>query len=214
MSHEHAQDDLVALALDELDGPHRERVLRELGGCHECRQVYEELEAAVAEVLTAAPSVEPPAGFEARALAALGVSGRRPRTLALVAASCAVGLLLGATGTYLVAQRTSEPSERTEVATQDVDAVLRTAGGETVGTVTATYLGKRPVYVMTVRSAAVGMHYVCRIELRDGRTVDAADWVTRSSSATWVVDRGPADPVELTLVTDNGAGPVWSRARL
>jgi hypothetical protein len=210
MSHEHRHDEVVALALDELDAPAREQALRELAGCRACRALYEELADTVGEVLAVTPHVEPPPGFESRALAAMGVSRPRRRPLLLAAAGCAVGLLLGVTGTYVVTQR----AEQAEVAERPVDAVLRTREGDDVGRVTSAVLEGRRVYVMTVHSAKVGMHYACRIRLRDGRTVDVGDWVTRSSTATWVVARDPAGAVEMLLVAGNGTGPVWSRARL
>jgi hypothetical protein len=211
MTHEHEYDEVVALALDDLDGPDRERVLRDVAGCPDCRQLYEGLAGTVGDVLTLAPQVEPPPGFERRALSAMGVPRQRRRTsLLLVAASCALGLLLGVTGTF-VATRLSDDSG---VVASSTDAVLRTDDGRAVGTVAPSFVNGRPVYVMTVHSAEVGMHYVCRLRLRDGRTVAVADWVTYGPTATWVIDGDPPDAVEVELVTDNGTGPVWSRARL
>jgi predicted anti-sigma-YlaC factor YlaD len=209
MSHEHRYDEVVALALDELDPPERERMVRELAECRSCRELYEGLAGAVGDVAAVTPRVEPPPGFEARALAAMGVSRRR-RGVVLVGAGCAAGLVLGVAGTYVVTLR-AEPAP---VVRSSVDAVLRTDDGDGVGTVTSSSLKGRHVYVMTVHSAPVGMHYLCRIRLRDGSTVDAADWVTRSSSATWIIDRDPAGAVEVLLVSHNGTGPVWARARL
>src|SRR4051812_18781517 len=116
MAETHPGDDLVALALDDLDPRARTATLAHLATCARCREEYDALADTVEATLVAAPPVGPPAGFEERVLAALGIGvrpsappaaiadRRRRRPAArylLVAAGTAVGLTLGAAGTYL-----------------------------------------------------------------------------------------------------------------
>ncbi|GAA4287038.1 hypothetical protein [Georgenia daeguensis] len=70
------QDALVDLALGEVVEPGRSALARHLVGCEQCREEYASVAAGLEQVLAAAPTVAPPPGFEARALAAMG-PGRR-----------------------------------------------------------------------------------------------------------------------------------------
>ena len=65
-------DELVALALQAVGAPERERLSEHLAGCAACREEYAHLADAVHGTLAAAPSVAPPAGFSGRVLAAMG----------------------------------------------------------------------------------------------------------------------------------------------
>lgn len=225
MTHEHRHDEVVALALDALEAAERDQAVREVESCRTCRELFQDLAETVEQVLGVAPRVEPPAGFEARALSAMGVdvaavgaASRRTtrRRWAVVAASGAVGLVLGAVGTFALS-RQAEPSASTSTTARSGAAAgvpLLTGEGAEVGRVAESRVGPRRVYVLTVHSARVGNHYLCRLRLKDGRDIDAADWVMRSSTAVWVIDR-PAAPVdEVMLVARDGAGPVWSRATM
>lgn len=222
-SHPH-EDDLVALALDDLEPQARERALRHVSWCSGCRLDYDDLARAVEDVLAVAPPVEPPAGFEARVLSAMGFGPetdvpRRRSWLAspgrrrgmLVAASVIGGLTLGVAGTYVVQDRDTAPAAAPPPAGT---VTLRTDAGQAVGTVTPSTLGRRTVLVLSVHSAKAGMHYLCRLRLGDGRRVDAATWVLDSRSGTWVVEAPATEVDEVALVAHDGRGPVWSRADL
>lgn len=216
MTEQHPVDDLVALALDQLDPTEREWTLRHLAACPDCRAEFEALSAGVELTLAAAPPSDPPAGFEARVLAALarekpsGSARRRLRSRwALAAASVAAGVAVG----MGLATVLDDPHEQEVVATPDT-VTLRTGDGTAVGSITPGFDDGGRVYVITVTSGKVGMHYVCRLRLADGRTLDVADWLLEAADGTWVVD-APAEQVdEVVLVADRGSGPVWSRAVL
>jgi hypothetical protein len=228
----HPHDDLVALALDDLDTDTRERTLEHLTACRSCRELYDGLAISVEEVLSVGPRVEPPTGFEARVLTGMGfdvpatpVRGpwRRP-TWTMMAAASIAAVLVGVAGTYAVTRDTGgsattsaasgSPSARPAPPGSPAAAALWTRSGDSVGTVTPTFFDGRPVYVLSIHAGKVGTNYVCRLRLEDGRQVDAADWTVRSPSATWVIEQPASEVTEVQLVTDGGKGPVWSRATL
>jgi ribosomal protein S18 acetylase RimI-like enzyme len=93
------------LALDIADGEQRAETLRHLGDCADCRRLVEQLSEVADELLTLAPTQEPPVGFESRVLERLDLPARprraRWRGLALrVAAPLAAA---AATAAVLVA---------------------------------------------------------------------------------------------------------------
>ncbi|WP_329341896.1 hypothetical protein OG866_38110 [Streptomyces sp. NBC_00663] len=215
------EDELLALALGTLPGEPAE-LLRHLTACPACRSTYDDLSAAVDSVLPAAPSVAPPAGFDARVLDRLELpaparhtgqrAGRRRsyRMPLLVAAAAAAGICLGAAGAVLV-DHGSPPAS--QVAVSDRGAPLVTGSGATVGTVEPSRYGTEPVLVMQITDGHPGTHYTCRLLLKDGTTRDAGHWRLPSSGrATWIA-YGAADSVDrVELVTDGGQ--VWSSAGL
>lgn len=218
MRETHPADDLVALALDDLDPSARAATVEHLSSCQQCREEYDGIAAAIEGILVAAPAVGPPRGFEERVLAALGVEApvpvspaRRRGRWALVAASAAVGLALGAGATYLLDDRASDPAP---AAAPDGPAFeLVKKDGEVVGAVAPSFVGNHQVYVVTVTSGPVGMRYRCKLVLQNGGTVPGGRWLLGSQPATWIVP-GPAGATQLVLVANDGKGPVWSRASL
>lgn len=211
MTDAHLTDDaLIALALDDF-GPGEDDDLRHLTTCRSCRSAYDELSRTVDTLMTAAPSIAPPAGFETRVLeriAAQGTERRRPRRrLMMVAAAAAiVGVGLGALGS-----RTLHDSAT--ISASDHGAALITPAGRTVGTVEPSTVGADDVVVLQVARGTPGAHYTCRVVLADGSIRDAGDWrMPASGRSTWIA-YGSSDSVErVELVTDDGE--VWSSADL
>src|SRR5512133_319632 len=106
MSCEQTREVAAELALGIADGEQRAQALRHVAECAECRRLVEELSAVGDELLLLAPDVDPPAGFESRALARIAPAPRprrRRRTIfgavaaAAAAAAVAVVVTLGAT---------------------------------------------------------------------------------------------------------------------
>jgi anti-sigma factor RsiW len=211
MTEEHLTEDaLVALALGDF-GPDQHDELQHLATCRTCRAAYDELSRTVDSVMTAAPSVAPPAGFDARVvdrIAAEAAPRRRPRrTVLLVAAAAAVlGVALGAVGARTLVDHPT-------LSASDQGAVLRTESGAQVGTVEPSAVGGEHVVVLQVTDGRPGTHYTCRMVLADGSTRDAGDWEMPSSGrSTWIA-YGSSDAVDrVELVTDDG--DVWSSASL
>jgi Putative zinc-finger len=75
---EEIRDLASEIALGIADGEQRAEALRHLSTCAECRRVVEQLTQVADELLMLAPVQEPPAGFESRAVEAMGL-GRPPR---------------------------------------------------------------------------------------------------------------------------------------
>lgn len=219
MTDQHPDDDrLLALALDDTDDSEREAALDHLATCHRCRGTYDAFAVAVEHTFAASPNVEPPPGFEGRALAAMGLSQpfaeqprRRLQRWQLVAASVVVGLGLGAGGAVTLAQ--VNDSDRVVLAEQT--SYLETGEGQRVGTVTRSFVDGEPALVVTVTTGEVGMEYRCVLRLESGKEVTPASWVLESDHGeTWVVPSPEAPVTALVLVANGGAGPVWSEATL
>jgi hypothetical protein len=67
------------IALGIVDGKERAEALRPLSWCSECRSAVERLSQVTDELLMVAPVQEPPAGFETRVAAAMGLPGQPRR---------------------------------------------------------------------------------------------------------------------------------------
>ncbi len=102
--HEAASEELAELALGVLAGERRTELLQHCEQCVACRRELAELAQGLDALLCVAPAVEPPAGFEARVLAAIAPRRRRrPRLTArarrvLVAAALVLGAGLTGAG--------------------------------------------------------------------------------------------------------------------
>jgi Putative zinc-finger len=75
---EEIRDLAPEIALGIADGEERAEALRHLSTCAECRRAVDQLTQVADELLMLAPVQEPPAGFESRAVDAMGL-GRPPR---------------------------------------------------------------------------------------------------------------------------------------
>jgi hypothetical protein len=238
MSETHPGDDLVALALDDLDPGTRAATLEHLMACRQCREEYDALAATVESTLVAAPAVGPPPGFDTRVLAALGVdpqpSAREPAPVApprrardrwmWVAASAAVGLIIGVAATYTLVHDPSTPSAGpsptpSPAPTYTIGSDLSKLDGTVVGEVSTAFVGKKQVYVVMVHTGPVGIRYKWRFRLKDGSLVPGGRVRLNSDSAVWIVPapRATATKQELKnleLVANDGEGPLWSKARL
>jgi hypothetical protein len=81
-------------ALGLLSGSERAAILDHIDHCEQCRELMHELSAVADELALLAPSTEPPAGFEERVLAGIGVAPRRRRWPMAAAAAIAAALLV------------------------------------------------------------------------------------------------------------------------
>ena len=201
------------LALGVLCGRERAEALEHLDGCGGCRQLVNSLSGVTDELLrTFAPSVEPPAGFEARVLAAMTpptrVETRRSRrhaTVAALAAAACIALLVG----VFVIGRSAQPAH--------ADAEMRTSAGEVVGWIHVD--GHKPAFVtMTLpgwadqlqRYGSAGDTYSLHITAADG--ADHVVPVSLDSQAGWkaTLDIDPGTITAAALV--DGRGRVWCQA--
>lgn len=204
-----SEDEVLALALGDLR-PDQSSVLRHLNNCPLCRTAYDELSRAVDEILPAAPTVAPPAGFDVRVLDRLGLrSPQRSRSYripVLIAAAAIVGLVLGAFGAGSLMDR----STTTTIAG---GASLVTNAGSAIGSVEPSQADGQEVIVLQITKGIPGIHYTCRMRLADGTVRDAGNWLMPDSGrATWIA-YGSTDNIDrVELVTDDGK--VWATAEL
>ena len=235
MTTPHLPDDvLVALALDDLDSDARAQTLEHLRGCGACRAGYDEIRVAVEAALPATAVLEPSPGFDERVLTAMGMSPttapaapaaapiapaataetvvsletrrRRGRRLLPAAAALAVGLALGAGGTWLATR--DDESQVTTLGTS-----LTTADGDVVGSVSQGSAAGEPVLVVAISDARDDASYTCRVTLADQSTVDVGTWSLPDGQGTWVLTG--VDPSQVTgveMVREDGV--VWASAEL
>lgn len=200
------------LALGVLCGRERADALEHLDGCGSCRQLVSSLSGVTDELLRSlAPSVEPPAGFETRVLAAMTpsphVEARRSgryRMFAALAAAC-IALLVG----VFAVGRSPRPVH--------ADAEMRTDAGEVVGWIHVD--GHKSALVrMTLpgwadqiqRYGSATDTYSLHLTARTG--ADRVVPVSLDSQAAWkaTLDIDPGTISAAALV--DGRGRVWCRA--
>lgn len=213
----HPDDELVELALGDIDEPRRSQLIRHLVDCAQCRSAYDAIAVAVDAVLPAAPDIAPPVGFDQRVLTTIGAMSSSPtaprhragRGRLLVAAAAVVIALVGGA----VAVSVWGGSDTNEPPLAGDTSLLRTSDGDIVGTAAVSSIEGQPVVVISISDPAVGIPYHCQILLKGGRTVDGGRWtVDDPAGSTWITHAPHGDIVGMELVTDDGR--VWSSAQM
>lgn len=225
----------VALGL--LTGGERAEALAHLEGCEACRAEVASLAVAADEVLLAAPEATPPAGFDARVLAALVAQReaaeregtdtvparrhRRWRRAWVGAAAAAVLVVVGGLAALVGSDDAPDPSapEPSAVAT----VAMRGNQGGVVGEATMT--GSRPVQVVVDMpdwddlverwgEEPAGGYWLV-LETRDGaRTMqEIRDGQEEAAEGPWTmaVDVAATDVAAVSVV--DGEGRVWCSGR-
>jgi hypothetical protein len=177
------------LALGVAPGDERARALAHVDRCPACRALLERSAATADELLLLAPEHEPPAGFDARVLAAM-----RPRRRGRVAVVLAVAAALVIAAGTLLATRWVYADDA-EVAAQyrhtlDVadgsylrSGVLATSTGVEAGHVFA-YEGRPSWIFMTVEGAPSGA-YAVTLVTDDGGVHDLGWCRVRNGTGAW-----------------------------
>ena len=217
----HPEDEqLVALALADIEPAEQARLIDHLTGCAPCREEYAELSDGLSQALAASPAIAPPPGFSGRVVAAMtlaeGARVRRPRgRLLLVAAAVLIGLLAGIGGTLAVVggpARTGAGSDRAPIATP-----LLTASGEAVGSAGITTSRGQTFVLLNITSGKPGTSYECFLVAGDGRRTSGGKWSLTSeygseqASGSWLVPISGEAPVGVELVAPSGR--VWSKGQ-
>lgn len=186
------------LALGQLDEPLRGQMLAHAGGCPHCHSLLDGLGTVADRLLLAAPQVEPPAGFESRALERLGTrSARRPRRLTpATAAAAAVAVVALFVGAFVVTRGDDE---------RVVAAAIVGGNGTEVG---AAQLVPEPVPHVLVTIAAPGSApgiRTCELQRRDGAWESVGWWDAADiASGVWAVgiDPGLLDARAMRILAD------------
>lgn len=183
------RDLLPELAFGVAPGDERARALSHVGHCEECRELLERTAALADDLMLVAPEREPPAGFEARVLAAMQPRRRR-RWGALAVAAALVVVALGAAGvtrwagsddrhlaqqyrhTLQIAHGTSLRAGR-----------VTTDAGRPVGDVFG-YQG-RPSWIFVTLQGAPSGTYAVRLVTHDGKVRDLGSCWVQDGAGSW-----------------------------
>lgn len=228
----------VALGL--LTGEERAAVLEHLEGCEACRADVASLAVAADEVLLAAPEATPPAGFDARVLAAVAThraAAEREATASAVtpparkhrhrrrvwvgAAAAAALVLVVALAALVGSDDPRAPSTPTPSAVATVD--MRGSRGGVVGEATMT--GSDPVQVVVDMPEwdelverwgddPAGGYWLV-LETRDGaRTMqEIPEGDGEAAEAAWTMAVDVAAPEVAAVSVVDGEGRVWCSGR-
>lgn len=179
------------LAMGVAPGEQRAEALAHLASCSDCRTVLELTTDLVDELMLLAPEHEPPAGFEARVLAAIDPVRPllRRRTTWLAAAA----VVLASLGTAVVTRHADSDDRRLAAQYRQTLQVadgsyLRAAelvdvSGRSAGYVFA-YQGKPSWVFMTVEAAPSG-DYDVRVVTDDGTVRRIGECWVRSGRGSW-----------------------------
>lgn len=186
-------DLLAAEALGTLDGRERAALGAHLGECEACRRDLAGLAEAVDAVSLAAPSVEPPVGFESRVLRQMSprVSRAwRPVAIASLAAALALAIVLGLGG------GASAPASAAEHPL--------TLAGASVGTVYAVS-GSPSVMVVATSARPTSAWVDCVLVKRSGARTSLGWFSLARAGSSWSVRL----PVPLADVTGVRLVDAW-----
>jgi len=212
-------DELVALAVTDVDAVAQEKLVAHLADCQPCRDEYAKLSDGVQYALTATPALAPPAGFSGRVLAAMTsgsttqASGRASRTRLLMVACVLIGLVAGIGGVLGVnAWLNRAPAA---VVGAPVATRLITGTGDDVGSVGLARRDGRRYLLLNVTTGTVGSRYECILVASDGSRLSGGEWTLRdengrgTASGAWLVPIAGEPPVSVELVTPTGK--VWAK---
>lgn len=213
---EEVRDAAAELALGVVAGQERARLLQHLDGCPVCRREVAELMPTADALLLAAPTVEPPAGFEDRTIRRVLGPRRRRRGRSWMAAAALVVIasVAAVAGTQLVDRRQDRQAASFVEANnvQTPRAARVTAGdGRDVGQALA-YDGGQPFVFVSIADSVPDTSLVAEAVGRDGarRPVGVLTMRGGRGSLSAAVEGETADVVELVLTE---AGTVRYRAR-
>ena len=201
--------DVLSLVLGEVDSKERTEMATHVLRCSTCRREYDEMTAAVRELLPAVPAVQPPLGFDQNVLRRLGVSEASRRTTSrlgwLAVAAVAIVAVIAAVSWW-------STTENQQESIGAVHALELVDGGDHVGTVSVGDVKGETVMVVALVSSPNGVSYRCRTTFADGSMSESEPWP--SGSGAWIVPLpasvdSQVDTVELVV---DGTAQVWSSA--
>ena len=188
------------LALGQLDEPLRSELLTHAADCPHCHSLLDSLGTVADRLLLAAPQVEPPAGFESRALARLDASAAGParRSVGLwwVAAAAVAGVMVFA-GAFVAVRRDGEPTVAT--------AAIVAATGSEVGSVQL-IAEPTPHVLVTIAAPRPGPGIrSCELQRPDGTWEEVGWWDAADiASGVWAVGIDPTllDATAMRIISD------------
>jgi hypothetical protein len=196
--------DVAELALDLLTDPRRRALLEHAVACRRCQARLDGFVAIGDQLVLLAPPVDPPAGFETRALSRIGGPVGQPRRatrsrvlagIAALAAALAVGVLVGRVAT----SGSVSPGRA---------AAIRNAAGDEVGNVRLVAAPTPHILVSVARPPTTAGLRTCELERPDGSWVVVGTWTREElSTGVWAVAVDPAllHAQAMRVTNDDGA---------
>lgn len=199
--------DVAELGVGTIDEPHRSALLAHASSCASCREVLDEVSDLADRLLLLAPEVEPPAGFEARALGSRATVSPRRRTWVMGAAVAAVLAFVAGTVVGVVGSGDTAPRVSARTAVVLTPAFAVSGSVEVSGDELTLTLGPDMPWPEEVG---------CEMRGVDGEWVRVATWSPDPRyGGEWTIEieGALADSVEMRLV-DGTDGEVLGRAFL
>lgn len=207
MTHDRAVDcdgfDVLAdeLALGQVEEPVRGRLLAHASSCARCTALLDGLGLVADRLLLVAPEIEPPAGFETRALARLGVADTaRPRRTGWRLPAAVAAAVVLAVVAFAIGRAGSGDAARS--------AAIAAPSGAVIGSVR---LDDRPsphvLVSIDAPRAEPGVRH-CELQRPDGSWVRVGSWELADIEAgTWAtgVERELLAATEMRIVTEDGS---------
>ena len=192
------------LALGHVEEPRRTQLLAHAETCPQCQSLLGGLGTVVDRLLLVAPQLEPPAGFESRALGRLGApaTASHSRFRVPLWAAAVAALIIGAGG-FLVA-RLSDHSSKSNVA---ASSAIVTRTGLDIGSVQLV-AQPAPHVVIAIRNPRPqpGVRH-CELQRPDGTWVEVGTWqVADIIHGVWAAGIDPSllGAVKMRVTTDDG----------
>jgi hypothetical protein len=203
-------DDLAELALGILTGRERAATLSHVESCPRCADELEQLSRAADTVVSVAPDMEPPMGFEVRLFDAMGVADtpppRRSRSVVwlLAVAAVAVALVVGLSIGWMTGSKSNPGREAASEGPLVASTVLK-LHGESVGHVYA-YGGSRPWLFMTLADSTAQGHVTCEVITDQGVTRRVGTFTVKAGYGAWgaPLPIPTADVASARVVSSNG----------
>jgi hypothetical protein len=191
------------LALGMVEEPRRSILLAHAASCPRCQSLLAGFGSVVDRLLLLAPQVEPPAGFENRALSRMGaaVPGSAPGRRVPVWAAAVVAVLLATAG-FLTARAVDHSASSPAASAEIVSA----AGGH-VGSI-ALVAEPRPFVLVSVTAPRPGSGVRhCELQRPDGEWVEVGTWdIADLAKGVWAVgiDAALLDSTAMRVTKDDG----------
>jgi hypothetical protein len=176
-------DELVELALGTLSGVERSSILGHVQECPRCREEADRLSSVADAILSLAPEVEPPPGFETRVFSRMGVRLRRHRIVGRVSRRVALAgsALLASLGLGLGLGLSTGGSALSEA---PIVANL-TAGHVNSGEVYVAPGDPAWLFMSVDHVDATGL-VLCRVRTLGGATKTVGSFWLHSGAGTWL----------------------------
>ena len=202
MGCEEFADVAAELALGVLTGRERAQALAHLDRCDACRAEIRQLTQTGEELLGLLPTAEPPAGFETRVLARIGLEApapapatrsrtwKLPRWSAgrpvgitrrmLATAAVVVALAVAVVGGWGLHSATSTPAASSQL----TSATFTSAGHQTAGKIFL-YNGTQRWLYMSVDLSSVDGQVICQVVGKDGHVTTVGSFWLSNGSGYW-----------------------------